>query len=158
MCGLEKGYSERFGIFSSYVQKNVTTGRARLNRTRLTQGSTEFIFTGRNEVVAKVIFVHLSVILFTGGMSASVHADTPLPEQTPPRSRHPQAADIPLEADTPLGADNPPRSRHPPRSRLWYTVNERPVRILLECILVFVKSLPHSYHFMFKMCGKFKHS
>ena len=25
------------------------------------------IFTGRNEVVAKVIFLHLSVILFTGG-------------------------------------------------------------------------------------------
>ena len=26
-----------------------------------------FIFTGRNEVVAKVIFLHLFVILFTGG-------------------------------------------------------------------------------------------
>ena len=28
------------------------------------------IFTGRNEVLAKVIFLHLSVILFTGGVSA----------------------------------------------------------------------------------------
>ena len=30
----------------------------------------------------------------------------------------------------------PPRSRHPPGSRLRDTVNERLVRILLECILV----------------------
>ena len=34
----------------------------------------------------------------------------------------------------------PPWSRHPPLgSRLWHTVNERPVRILLECILVYLK-------------------
>ena len=57
-------------------------------------------------------------------------ADTPLgadpQEQTPPR------ADIPpLGADTPLGADPPTGSR------LRHTVNERPVHILLECILVF---------------------
>ena len=60
------------------------------------------IFTRRNEVVAKVIFLHLSVILFTGGV-ASVHAGMPTPT---------------------------------PRSRLRHTVYERPVRILLECILV----------------------
>ena len=70
-----------------------------------------------------------------GGVSASVHAgmrpspptgaDTPR-EQTPP---------IPPE-QTPL-KQTPPRSRHPPPgSRLRHTVNERPVRILLECILV----------------------
>ena len=108
------------------------------------------LFTGRNEVVAKVIFLHLSVILFTGGVSASVHAgilhppgvDTPLEQtlpqkQTPPPSRHPTWE----QTHTP-GAD-PPRSRHPtwsrhppPGSRLRHTVNERPVRILLECILV----------------------
>ena len=121
------------------------------------------IFTGRNEVVAKVIFLHLSVILFTrGGLpqcmvrypppSRSRHppgADTPPeqtpprsrhpPEQTPPRSRHPHGSRHPLpQEQTP-----PPRSRHPPRadtphpgSRLQHTVYERPVRILLECILV----------------------
>ena len=57
------------------------------------------IFTGRNEVVAKVIFLHLFVILFTGGVSASVHAGIP----PPPRSRHPPGADTPLSprADTP---------------------------------------------------------
>ena len=45
-------------------------------------------FTSRNEVVAKVIFLHLSVILFTGGRgSASLHAGIPPlspPDQTPP--------------------------------------------------------------------------
>ena len=48
------------------------------------------------------------------------------------------------EQTTPPRADNPweqtpPRSRHPPGSRLRDTVNERPVRILLECILVLLK-------------------
>ena len=33
--------------------------------------------------------------------------------------------------------DIPTRSRHPPGGRLQHTVNERPVRILLECILVY---------------------
>ena len=44
-----------------------------------------FIFTGRNEVVAKVIFLHLSVILFTGGGSASMHAGIPTPPLGPGR-------------------------------------------------------------------------
>ena len=48
----------------------------------------KLIITGRNEVVAKVIFLHLSVILFTGGVSASVHAGITPPEQTPHQSRH----------------------------------------------------------------------
>ena len=53
-------------------------------------------------------------------------------EQIPPQSRHPTKADTPLpRADTPL------REQTPPGSRLRHTVNERPVRILLECILVF---------------------
>ena len=49
-----------------------------------------------------------------------------------PRTRHtspPDQAHLPPRADTPLG------------SRLQHTVNERPVRILLECILVFTISL-----------------
>ena len=55
-----------------------------------------------------------------GGVSASVHAGIPHPspwEQTPPQSR-------------------PPREQTPPGSRLRHTLNEWPVRILLECILV----------------------
>ena len=46
------------------------------------------------------MFLHMSVILFTGG-SASVHAGIP-PE-----------ADMPQGVDPP-GADTPPGSRHPP--------------------------------------------
>ena len=61
-------------------------------------------------------------------------ADTPgeqtLPrEQTAPWSRH-------TPPSTPPQEQTPPGNRHPPRSRLRHTVNERPVRILLECILV----------------------
>ena len=58
-----------------------------------------FIFTGRNEVVAKVIFLHLPILHSVhgggGGMSASVHAGIPplgsrhLPEQTPPEQTPP---------------------------------------------------------------------
>ena len=65
------------------------------------------IVTGRNEVVAKVIFLHLSVILFTEGVSASVHAGIPPPqEQTPPKADTPQGRHPP-KADTPLGPDPP---------------------------------------------------
>ena len=103
------------------------------------------LFTGRNEVVAKVIVLHLFVILFTGGGGVvSQHAQTPL-EQTPPRG------DTPREQTHPHWSRHPPRadppSRHPPRSRPPGSrhrpgadtpppVNERPVHILLECILV----------------------
>ena len=103
------------------------------------------------------------------GVSASVHAGIPHPpgadtpwEQTPPGAVTPTGADTPLAADTPRQQtppwqQTPPRSRHPPRadnppeqtpppprsrhlrSRLRHTVNERAVRILLECILVFSK-------------------
>ena len=72
-----------------------------------------------NEVWAKVIFLHLSVILFTGG-PASVHAGMPPTEQIPRWSRHPPE-------QTP-----PPPVQCTPRD----TGNKRAVRILLECNLV----------------------
>ena len=70
-----------------------------------------------------------------GRVSASVHAGISPPEQSPPDHAPPGPG-------TPLS--RPPQSRHPPPpgpgtppgSRLQHTVNERPVRILLECILV----------------------
>ena len=79
----------------------------------------EEMITGRNEVVAKVIFLHLSVILFTGweGVCLSACWDTP-PDQTPPPwiRLHP-----PDQADTtpPLDQTPPPttprtRHHHPP--------------------------------------------
>ena len=72
------------------------------------------IFTGCNEVVAKVVFLHVSVILLTGGglragrtpgtrpppgpgrHQTRDQADTPRTRQTSP----PDQADIPPEADT----------------------------------------------------------
>ena len=77
-------------------------------------------------------------------------ADTP-PGADPPGSRPPTARTmLPLGADTPPEQtppdQTPPEQTHtpsreqtPPGSRLQHTVNERPVRILLECILVFLK-------------------
>ena len=62
---------------------------------------------------AKVIFLHVSVILSTAGGSAPLHAGVYSPRP---------------KADTPLD-----QKQTPP----WDTVNERPVRILLECILVY---------------------
>ena len=73
----------------------------------------------------KVMFLHLSVILFTGRL-----ADPP--GQTPTKQTTP---------GTPPG--QPPLGRHPRRqtpspmrSACWDTVKKQAVRILLECILV----------------------
>ena len=73
-------------------------------------------------------------------------ADTP-PDQTPPpqdqadppQIRHHPPAPRDL-ADPPPDQTPPPLGpgRPPPGSRLQHTVYERPVRILLECILVLV--------------------
>ena len=104
----------------------------------------------------KVIFLQASVCPRGGGVSASVHAGICPLKQTPPPSRHPppradpldQAPTPPLEQTPPPlwsrhprtrhppGPGTPPEQRTPPGSRLHHTVNERPVRILLECILV----------------------
>ena len=84
----------------------------------------------------KVMFLHSSVILFTGGVCHTIPwADTPTPRADTPRADPP--ADTPLPSacwdtssllsacwDTPLP------------SACWDTVNKRAVRILLECILV----------------------
>ena len=72
------------------------------------------LVTFRKRSCGKVMFLYLSVILFTGGVYTLPLADTPHPPgRHPPRHPPPQA--------------NPP----PPRQPLQLTV-----RILLECILV----------------------
>ena len=88
-----------------------------------------------------------------GRGSASVHAGIPHPppprsrHPSPgtrhPRSRHPPRTRHPLE-QTPTREHTPPpweqtppdQTPPPPGSRLRHTVYKRPVRILLECILV----------------------
>ena len=103
---------------------------------------------------AKVMFLQASVILSTGGglpqcMLGYHHHPPPpgadTPRSTPPGTRHPPWEQT-LRSRHPPGSRNPSRSRHPPGadthpppppgSRLRDTVNELPVRILLECILV----------------------
>ena len=71
--------------------------------------------------------------------------DQALPDQaTPPGVVTPPRADTPTPLDqAPPRSRNPLQSRHPPGSRLQHTVNERPVRILLECILVCTIYPPH---------------
>ena len=88
----------------------------------------------------KAMFLHVYVILFTGGGgSASVHAGI----QPPPGTRHPPPGPgTPQEQTSPPGpgpsGPGTPRDQTPPpeQSMLEYTVNERAVRILLECIPV----------------------
>ena len=84
---------------------------------------------------AKVMFLQVCVILFTGGVSASVHAGIPPPwsrhpqEQTPPWEQTPPGADPP-GADppdqTPSEPSTPPGTKYtplPPGSRLRHMVN-----------------------------------
>ena len=63
------------------------------------------LITGRNEVVAKVMFLHVSVILLTGGSLGRPPRDQADPpgQGTPPRD----------QADPP-GRENPPRDQADP--------------------------------------------
>ena len=99
--------------------------------------------------MVKVIFLHLSVIHSVhrggGGLPQCIlgyhpplAADTP-PDQTTPHTPQTRSPSPDQEADIPPRT-RPPQSRPPrPGSRLQHTVYERPVRILLECILVYEK-------------------
>ena len=76
------------------------------------------IFTSRNEVVAKVMFLHVSVILSTGGggwgspgrENPPWTGKTPLGREKPPRPGRP----TPHQADPPDQADTPPPTRQNP--------------------------------------------
>ena len=87
-------------------------------RTKVCRTYISFI-TGCNEVVTKVMFLLVSVILLTGG-SASVHAGIPPPlrEACAPRKHaSPWEASTPPEACTPLQKQAPSRKHahpHPP--------------------------------------------
>ena len=59
----------------------------------------------------------------------------PGPDTIPPRSRHPPRTRHHPQEQTPPRPGTPPGA-DPSGSRLQHMVNERPVRILLECILV----------------------
>ena len=106
-----------------------------------------FVITGRNEVVAKVMFLHVCVCPQGEGVCLSACWDArPLPpgsrppqtRQTPPGpGRPPRTRQTPPYQADPWDQADPPGTRQtPPGSRLQHTVYERPVCILLECILV----------------------
>ena len=69
-----------------------------------------YLVTVRNEV-ANVMFLHVSVILSTGGLPQCMLRYHP-PRSSPPRCRHPPQEQTPPEADTPPSRQPPP-SRHP---------------------------------------------
>ena len=95
---------------------------------------------------AKVMFLQACVCP-QGGCMPQCMLGYP-PDQTPPRPGTPQTRHPPpleqtpppdqttLWPGTPLEQTSPPEQTPPPGSWLQHTVNERPVRILLECILV----------------------
>ena len=105
------------------------------------------IFTIPQRSWGKVIFLHVSVILFTGvgGLPQCILGYHPLeqtppspradtsPEQTPAGRRHPPRTDPPQEQKPPS-----PLSRLHPREQcmLGDTGNKRAASILLECVLV----------------------
>ena len=58
---------------------------------------------------------------------------------TPPGMENPPGMEEPpLDGEPPQDGGTPREWRTPPGSRLQHTVYKRPVRILLECILVFL--------------------
>ena len=83
-----------------------------------------------NEVWGKVIFLHLSVILFTGVWSASVHAGISPPP--PPRTRHPLEQTPPWDQappeQTPQTGQTPPGTRHPSLEQTPPPPQSRPPR------------------------------
>ena len=145
---------KEFGLINPWIRHcNTMWTWSRAGSTFTSQNSsptTVFIVlvTGRNEVVAKVIFLHLFVILFTrGGWYPTRHwgrtplptgADPPGPGTPPPQTKHtPPDQTHPPRPGTPPPPEQTPPDQPPPGSRLQHTVYERPVCILLECILVF---------------------
>ena len=126
---------------------------------------TLWFITGHTEVAAKVNFLLVSVILLTGKvcLSACWEGSTPLPGRkhtgqreapslegsTPlpgrkhphPGRKQPPGKEAP-SPPTPEGSTpSPPEGSTPPWKEALpprHTVNERPVRILLECILLYI--------------------
>ena len=86
----------------------------------------------------KAIFLHVSVILFTGwggGIPACTGPDPPLARR-PPWQTDPPGRQTPWQGDPLAGIPRSPGKETPSPPALRDTVNERVVCILLECNLV----------------------
>ena len=83
------------------------------------------IIIGRNEVVAKVMFLHVSVILFTGGESPGRENPPPPDRENPPPrpgrppgpGRPPPAGRTPRTRQTPPNQADPPGPGRPPQDQ-----------------------------------------
>ena len=64
----------------------------------------------------------------------------PWMESSPPGWRTPPDGEPPRDGEPPPDGEPPRMENPPPGSRLQHTVYERPVCILLECILVFISA------------------
>ena len=101
----------------------ITMGNCNSNVT-IVMGDCEVPITGRNEVVTKAMFLHVSVILFTGGVSRQGEppwtgrtppdqADHPPPRvgRNPPGPGRPHHSPPPRQGRLPLGRGEPPQTR-----------------------------------------------
>ena len=101
-----------------------------------------FVFTGRNEVVAKVMFLHVSVILYTGGGLRRTPPDqgdttTPPAERTPPDQREP-----PRTKETPPGPRRTPPAGRPPSPPAYgqWAASTHPTGMHSSSVLLFLTS------------------
>ena len=121
-------------------------------------GAPQAIFTGRNEVVAKVMFLQVCVCPQGGRVSASVHAGMPDPpdQADPPGTgRHPPGPGRhpPDQADTPGPGrpPTPPRNRQTPPQEEDSSIRSTSGRyasywnafLFLDFIVLFQKNLNH---------------
>ena len=86
-----------------------------------------------NEVWGKVMFLHVSVILFTGGEYLGRYPPGRYTRYTPRQVHPPGGYTRPQDRYTP---GQVPPAGTPPGNACWDMVNKGAVRILLECILV----------------------
>ena len=132
-------------VYRTYIKGNVLMLMFHLGWFHLPPFSWNTLFASdiitAHKVWAKVMFLHVSVILFTGGCTWAGTPPgryTPLGRYTPSGQVHPQPPGryTPRQVH-PCGQVPPRRYTCPPTNTCWDTVNKRAVRILLECILVF---------------------
>ena len=124
-------------------------------------------YNPRKRSLGKVIFLHLFVILFTGGEYLIRY--TPRSRHPPPRTRCTPRADTPpgpgtppgsrpsLGADTPLGPGTPPQDQvHTPPSRACWQIRSTCGRSASywNAILLNLKITLHSVH-LEKLCETF---
>ena len=130
-CSTEMILRIQNSLVNIYIFQNESTigERNKLTGLRAREQNKAFL-PPANEILGKVMFLPMSLILFTRGDGVSQHAKrkTHLSAETPPQAdtnlrRHPP------RADTLLG-------RHHLCQILWDMVNKRAVHILLECNLL----------------------